>query len=124
MAQPKPFQPDFASFLEGHREYYADTASFAVEPFRIFGNLYYVGDRKVCCHLLDTGAGLILFDTGYRNAVHLYLESIRKLGFDPADIKYIIHSHEHFDHFGGSNEIRALYGSKVCMSAVGTALLR
>lgn len=124
MGHPRPFDPDFTAFREAHREYYANAADFAVEPFRIFGNLYYVGDKKVCCHLLDTGDGLILFDTGYRNAAHLYLESTRKLGFDPADIRYIIHSHEHFDHFGASNEIRTLYGCKVCMSAVGTALLR
>jgi len=124
MAQPNPFDPAFSAFLKNHEAYYSNTADFAVEPFRIFGDLYYVGDKKVCCHLLDTGDGLILFDTGYRNAVHLYLESIRKLGFDPADIQYIIQSHEHFDHFGGSNEIRTLYGSKICMGAVGTASLR
>ena len=124
MAHPKPFDPEFKTFLAGHDAFYTCAADLYIEPFQIFGNLYYVGDQKVCCHLVDTGDGLILFDTGYRNAVHLYLENIRKLGFDPADIRYIIQSHEHFDHFGGSNDIRKLYGSKVCMGAVGTALLR
>lgn len=124
MAHAYPFDPEFKQFLAGHDGFYACAADFQIEPFRIFGNLYYVGDKKVCCHLVDTGDGLILFDTGYRNAVHLYLENIRKLGFDPADIRYIIQSHEHFDHFGGSNEIRKLYGSQVCMGALGTALLR
>lgn len=111
-------------FLPALKGYYASPRDYWLEPFRIFGNLYYVGDKKVCMHLIDTGEGLILLDTGYRHAVHLLLENIRSLNFSPEDIKYVIHSHGHFDHFGGGNEIRRLCGARVFMSAVDTRLLR
>ena len=120
----QPYEKVMRNFLPNLRDFYANPAAYRMEPFRIFGNLYYVGDKKVCMHLLDTGDGLILFDTGYRHTLHLLLESIRTLGFDPHDVKYIIHSHGHFDHFGGGNEMRALFGSKVFMSGVDTELIR
>ena len=120
----RPYSEVMGGFVEKLRDYYASPSAYRMEPFRIYGNLYYVGDRKVCMHLIDTGEGLILFDSGYRHALHLLIDSVRKLGFDPKDIKYIIHSHGHFDHFGGGNELRAMYGSGIFMSAVDTALIR
>ena len=124
LAYPSPHDPKFERFLAGLKEFYLRPCNYFLEPFQIFGNLYYIGDKKVCSHLIDTGDGLIVFDTGFRNAMHMQLESIRRLGFDPKDIKYIIHSHEHFDHFGGSNDFRTLFGCKICMSKAGTELLR
>ena len=97
---------------------------YRLGPFRIFGNLYYVGDRKVCPQLVDTGEGLILFDTGYGPETHLLMENIRTLGFRLEDIKIIIHTHGHFDHFGGTDQIKAISGAKVYMSRVDTQLLR
>ena len=114
----------FDRFVPALEPFYRDPGAFQIEPFRIFGNLWYVGDKKVCMHLIDSGDGLILFDTGYRNAFPYLLESIRKAGFDPADIKYIIHSHGHFDHFGGSIDLRHMYQPTVFMSKVDTQLLR
>lgn len=119
-----PYSVTEENFVPKHYPFYGTASTAFIEPFCIFGNLWYVGDRRVCSHLIDTGDGLILFDTGYRNATHLLLESIRRAGFDPKDIKIIIHSHGHFDHFGGGNDMRALFGSKVYMSAVDTQLLR
>ena len=124
LPHPVPHDPEFVQFKAKLKEFYTRPADFYIEPFQIFGNLYYIGDKKVCSHLIDTGDGLIVFDTGFRSALHLQLESIRCLGFDPADIKYIIHSHEHFDHFGGSGDLRRMFGCKLCMSAAGTELLR
>lgn len=124
LSVPKPHEPNFERFLAGLKDFYLHPADYFLEPFQIFGNLYYIGDKKVCSHLIDTGDGLIVFDTGFRNAMHMQLESIRRLGFDPKDIKYIIHSHEHFDHFGGSADFRTLFGCKICMSKAGTELLR
>ena len=119
-----PYWQVEANFIPNLQPFYDDPDKFAIAPFRIYGNLYYVGDQKVTSHLIDTGDGLILFDTGYGNTTHMLLDSIRSLGFDPMDIRYIIHSHGHFDHFGSGNELRALTGAKVCMSAVDTRLLR
>ena len=114
----------FSQFVPRLENFYRAPGDFQIEPFRIFGNLWYVGDRKVCMHLVDTGDGLILFDTGYRNAFPYLLYSIRKAGFDPADVKLIIHSHGHFDHFGGTIDFKNMYSPTVCMSKVDTGLLR
>ena len=88
---------------------------FCVEPFRIVGNLYYVGNRDVSSHLIDTGQGLILLDTAYPQTVYLLLESIRRLGFDPDDICCILHCHAHYDHFGGTRAITELTGAKTAL---------
>jgi metallo-beta-lactamase class B len=88
---------------------------FFAEPFRIAGGLYYVGNRDVSSHLIDTGDGLVLFDTTYPQTVYLLLESVRRLGFDPADIRCIIHSHAHYDHFGGTRAIVELTGARTAL---------
>lgn len=119
-----PYPEVEARFIPNLQDFYDHPDAYQVEPFRIFGNLYYVGDGKVTSHLVDTGEGLILFDTGYGHTTHMLLDSIRKLGFDPMDIRIIIHSHGHFDHFGSGNELRAMTGAKVYMSAVDTQLTR
>ena len=86
--------------------------NFRVAPFKIIDNLYYVGNRDVSCYLIDAGQGLILHDTGFPQTVYLLLESIRELGFDPRDIKYIVHSHGHYDHFGGTRALVELIGAE------------
>ena len=83
-----------------------------IDPFKITGNVYFVGTYQASSHLIDTGDGLILLDTGYANTVYLVLESIWELGFDPRDIKYIIHSHWHWDHTEGTEYIANLSGAK------------
>lgn len=83
-----------------------------MEPFQIFGNLYFVGTTFVSSHVIDTGDGLILLDSNYPECLYLVTEGMRKLGLDPADIKYILHSHGHFDHIGGTRALIELYGAK------------
>ena len=85
---------------------------WGIEPFLIADNLYYVGDKMVSSHLFDTGEGLLLLDTGFPYASYLLLESIRKMGFDPKDVKWILHSHGHVDHFGATRILMEHYGSK------------
>lgn len=82
------------------------------KPFRIADNLYYVGNKDVSVHLLDTGEGLLLLDTSYTQASYLLFESIRELGFDPHDIKWILHTHGHIDHFGCTRMLVEKYGCK------------
>lgn len=124
LAPIKTYEEAFGNFLPKLAPFYADPDAFTLEPFQIFGNLYYVGDKKVCMHLIDTGDGLILFDSGYSHSYHNLIASIEKLGFDPHDIRYVITSHGHFDHFGGGDRLRANYGAKIFMSKVDTELLR
>ena len=69
-----------------------------VAPFRMIGNLYFVGTVEASSHLIDTGEGLILIDTGYEENADTVIESVGKLGFDIKDVKVILHSHGHLDH--------------------------
>lgn len=94
-----------------------------VAPFRIADNLYYVGNKDVSCHLFDTGEGLLLLDTSYTQASYLLLESIRELGFDPHDIKWIFHSHGHIDHFGCTRMLVEKYGCTTYFPEVDLPLL-
>lgn len=80
--------------------------------FCIFGNLYFVGTKPASSHLIDTGAGLILLDTGYQHSLYLLLHKIWKLGFSPYDIQYILHTHGHIDHFGATRALVELTGAK------------
>jgi metallo-beta-lactamase class B len=97
---------------------------YHVHPFRIIGNLYYVGNKDVSSHLIDTGEGLILLDTAFPQTVYLLLESIRRLGFDPDDIRYILHCHGHYDHFGGTRAIVELTGAKTGLGKEDIEILR
>ena len=83
-----------------------------MEPFRIIGNTYFVGTFQASCHLIDTGEGLILIDPGYANTLYLVIRSIYKLGFDPADIQYIINTHWHGDHTAATAAMVDLCGAK------------
>ena len=81
-------------------------------PFRIVGNTYFVGTYQASSHLIDTGDGLILIDTGYENTADLVLHSIRELGFHPEDLKYIVNTHWHWDHTEATAAFAALSGAK------------
>lgn len=96
---------------------------YAVPPFRIAGNLYYVGNRDVSSHLIDTGAGLILLDSAFPQTTYLLLESIRQLGFDPADLQLILHCHGHYDHCGGTRALVELTGAETAMGEADIEIL-
>lgn len=84
----------------------------AIEPFKIIGNVYFVGTTPASSHLIDTGDGLILIDTGYEDTLFLLINSIYRLGFSPYDIKYIIHTHWHGDHTAATAALVHLTGAK------------
>ncbi len=115
---------DFKNRPNRHPHFYADYETYLLEPFQIFGNLYYVGDRRACKYIIDTGEGLILMDTGYGHEAEYIMDSIRKLGFRVEDIKIIVHSHGHYDHFGCTDQIKAFCNAKVYMSKKDTQLLK
>lgn len=92
---------------------YEQPWKLALDAFRVFGNLYFVGNKDGASWLVDSGEGLILFDTNYPTADTLLIDSIWSLGFNPRDIVAIFHTHGHFDHFGATELLRALSGAKV-----------
>lgn len=84
-----------------------------IAPFRMLGNVYFVGSSAVSVHIIDTGAGLIMIDTGYPRMHDQILYSMRTLGLNPADLRAIIMTHGHYDHIGCAQEFKALSGAKV-----------
>lgn len=85
------------------------------EPTRVFGNLYYVGTGPASTHIIDTGDGLILLDAGYQHTLYLVLDNMYRLGLDPHNIKYILLTHGHIDHFGAARALKELTGAKVAL---------
>ena len=83
------------------------------EPFRIAGNLYYVGAKNVASYLFVTPAGDILLDSGTPKMTPMIRGNIEKLGFKAADIKILLDSHAHFDHVGGHAALRQASGAQV-----------
>ena len=83
-----------------------------MEPFRIIGNVYFVGTFQASCHLIETEEGLILIDPGYSNTLYLVIRSIYELGFNPKDIKYIVNTHWHWDHTEATRAMAELSGAK------------
>ena len=87
-----------------------------VEPFKVFDNLYFVGIDWVSAWIIPTRDGLILIDSLYGEYVDPMIANIRKLGFDPKDIKYCFTTHGHFDHVGGVKAIKGLSGARIGMA--------
>ena len=81
-------------------------------PFKMIGNLYFVGTKAASSHLIDTGEGLILIDSGYAETADVIVESMGILGFDIKDVRYILHSHGHYDHTGGAKKLIELSGAE------------
>lgn len=109
---------DFSYVSQERVDGYTDEAlQTSVEPFQIFDNLYYVGIEWVGSYLLVTSDGLILIDSLHEPYVETSAENIRKLGFDPADVRYVVGTHGHFDHVGGHAYYQETFGSRVGMAA-------
>jgi metallo-beta-lactamase class B len=89
-------------------------------PTRIFDDLSYIGSHFVGVFVLQTDAGLILFDSGMSSdeAENHIAPGLKELGLDPKDIKYIAVTHGHSDHFGGALWFQQHYGTPVGLSAV------
>ena len=85
-------------------------------PFRIAGELYYVGASGVSAFLIHTPAGLILLDGGLEETAPLIEINIAALGFRVRDIKILLNSHAHFDHCGGLAELKRLSGAQMVAS--------
>jgi metallo-beta-lactamase class B len=89
------------------------------EPFRVFGNTYYVGVAGLSSVLVASDKGLILLDGGLPQSAPLIDASIRKLGFRTEDLRLIVNSHAHYDHAGGIAALQRASGATVAASASG-----
>ena len=88
------------------------------DPFQIYGNLYFVGNTWCSSHLIDTGEGLILLDTPCLHELAYLIDNVYRLGFQLRDIKYIVVSHAHPDHYGAVRALVHLTGAKTFIGRV------
>ena len=86
------------------------------QPFRIYGNTYYVGTDGLSSILITSEGGHILIDGALSESAPLIVADIRSLGFRIEDVKFIVNSHAHFDHAGGIAELQRLSGARVAAS--------
>ena len=92
----------------------------APEPGQAFDNLYYVGAAWVSAWVLKTSEGLILIDAlnNKKEAADLIEGGMRRLGLDPAQIRYVLVTHGHGDHYGGAQMIAERYRARVVASEI------
>ncbi len=81
------------------------------QPFRIAGNLYYVGTYDLACYLVATPKGHILINTGLANSAGIIKGNIEKLGFKFTDLKILLTTQAHYDHLGAMAEIKKQTGT-------------
>jgi metallo-beta-lactamase class B len=104
-----------SSFFGGNMMQAADQD---MQPLKVFDNLYYVGMRQVGAWAVTTPQGIILIDSLFPGDGQKRIEpGLRALGLRPQDIKLIILTHGHVDHFGGARYLQDKYGAHVAMSA-------
>ena len=89
-----------------------EAASEAAEPFRVIGNIYYVGGQYGS-YLITTPEGHILHDTGSTEMHPLIVSNVEKLGFNVRDIRIMISSHAHWDHVEGHAAMKRVTGAQV-----------
>src|SRR3954471_10677700 len=110
--------PDPAKVCASCAEWNADR-----EPFRVFGNTYYVGVAGLSSVLITSKDGHVLIDGALPQSAALIDAHIRALGFRTEDVKLILNSHAHFDHAGGIRALQRASGATVAASARGAEAL-
>jgi len=94
------------------------------EPVKVFDNLYFVGQTEYSAWAITTSQGIILLDAIYDYSVEDEVAGgLKKLGLDPAQIKYVVVSHGHLDHAGGARFLQEKYGSRLVMTAADYDLM-
>ena len=94
-----------------------------VKPFRMIGNIYYVGASDVTSYLIVTPKGLILLDGGFAETAPQVESNIQALGYKLRDVKVLLNSHAHDDHAGGLAELKRATHASFAASAADAALI-
>lgn len=95
-----------------------------LEPVKVFDNLYCFGTKSVVVWALKTSEGIILIDSMWdNNDAKMVADNMKKVGLNPEDIKYVIISHGHGDHYGGAQYFKDHYKSKILISEVDNELM-
>jgi metallo-beta-lactamase class B len=92
-------------------------------PVRIHANTYLVGTCGISAILVTGSDGHVLIDGGTEKGAEVIVANIRTLGFRLGDIRYLLHSHEHLDHVGGTARLQQLTGAQLVASAPAKRVL-
>src|SRR6478609_7645204 len=104
----------FVSLGQSHSyPYYDSSWSKPYEPFRIAGNLYYVGTYDLGCYLITTPKGHVLINSGLVESTPLIRKNVEALGFKFSDIKLLLTTQAHYDHVAALAEIKKITGAKM-----------
>ena len=122
-AQPAPNRPA-APAKRLPRGGPPDRATWHAEPVKVFDNLYFVGEKDYGAWAVTTSEGIIIIDAIFDYSVEdEIVNGLKKLGLNPATIKYVIVSHAHRDHVGGAGYLQEHFGARVVMAAEDWGLL-
>lgn len=116
-AAPQAVQP-IGQACEGR-----DGWSDAAPPAHVFANVYMVGTCGIVSLLVTTPQGHFLIDGATAEAAPGIADNIRRLGFDPKDVRYLLATHEHVDHVGGLAELQRITGAKFVTRAEAKAAM-
>ncbi len=117
-APPRRIQPDPPIACDSCAEWNQPR-----EPFKVYGNTYYVGVAGLSSILIVSDNGLILVDGALPQSVPLIDAGIRKLGFETEDITLILNGHTHYDHAGGLNALQRYTSARVVTGRAGVRAL-
>jgi metallo-beta-lactamase class B len=103
--------------------FYDSSWSKPTEPFRIAGNLYYVGTQDLACYLIVTPKGNVLINSGLADSAPLIRKSVETLGFKFSDIKILLTTQAHYDHVAALAEIKKATRAKMMVNEADAAVL-
>ena len=92
-------------------------------PFKLIGDVYWVGTYDLSTYLITTDAGHILINSGFEDTVPLIAQGVEQLGFKMSDVKILLATHAHGDHVAGLAKLKELTGAQMWMSEADAALL-
>jgi metallo-beta-lactamase class B len=100
--------------------YQAKMKELPLEPMQVMDELYFLGNYWTSSYAVKTSDGIVIIDAldNADEAEHYIEGGLRKLGFNPADIKYVIVSHAHGDHYGGANYLKQKFNPRIVMSEI------
>jgi len=101
-----------------------DSNAPELEPVQLFDDVYAVGNSETTVYAITTSDGIVLIDAGYPERVEsVLIPGLRKLGLDPARVKYILVGHGHGDHFGGARYFQDHYATRIATTAADWDLI-
>lgn len=95
----------------------------AFPPFRMIGNIYWIGTYDLSTYLITTPQGHILINTGLQQTVSQIAANVKQLGLEVEDIKILTATHGHFDHVAGLAQLKKLTKAQMVMSEQDAPLL-